>query len=58
MAMAAARIHCLVHHWNLVTIRGNSYRTRQHTELWHTLHDHRTTKPHQIAGDGVTDATN
>jgi hypothetical protein len=26
----------LVHHY-LVTIRGNSYRMRQHIELWHTL---------------------
>ena len=22
-----------------VTIRGNSYRMRRHTELWHTLHN-------------------
>jgi hypothetical protein len=28
----------LVHHCHLVTIRGNSYRMRQHTELWQTLH--------------------
>jgi hypothetical protein len=28
----------LVHHCHLVTIRGNSYRMRQHTELWNTLH--------------------
>ena len=27
----------LVHHCHLVTIRGNSYRMRQHTELWQTL---------------------
>jgi hypothetical protein len=27
-----------VHHCHLVTIRGNSYRMRQHTELWQTLH--------------------
>ena len=28
----------LVHHCHLVTIRGNSYRMRQHRELWQTLH--------------------
>ena len=37
-AMAAALIDRLVHHCHLVTIRGNSYRMRQHTELWQTLH--------------------
>jgi DNA replication protein DnaC len=31
--MAAALIDRLVHHCHLVTIRGNSYRLRQHTEL-------------------------
>ena len=35
--MAAALIDRLVHHCHLVTIRGNSYRLRQHTELWQTL---------------------
>jgi len=34
----AALIDRLVHHCHLVTIRGNSYRMRQHTELWHALH--------------------
>jgi len=33
--MAAALIERLVHLCHLVTIRGNSYRMRQHTELWH-----------------------
>ena len=28
----------LVHHCHIVTIRGNSYRMRQHTDLWHALH--------------------
>jgi hypothetical protein len=28
----------LVHHCHIVTIRGNSYRMRQHTELWQALH--------------------
>src|SRR5436190_21465627 len=36
--MAAALIDGLVHHCHLVTTRGNSYRMRQHTELWQTLH--------------------
>jgi DNA replication protein DnaC len=36
--MAAALIDRLVHHCHLVTIRGNSYRLRQHTELWQALH--------------------
>jgi DNA replication protein DnaC len=36
--MVAALIDRLVHHCHLVTIRGNSYRMRQHTELWQTLH--------------------
>jgi DNA replication protein DnaC len=36
--MAAALIDRLVHHCHLVTIRDNSYRMRQHTELWQTLH--------------------
>lgn len=36
--MAAALIDRLVHHCHIVTIRGNSYRMRQHTELWQALH--------------------
>jgi DNA replication protein DnaC len=36
--MAAALIDRLVHHCHIVTIRGHSYRMRQHTELWHALH--------------------
>ena len=35
--MAAALIDRLVHHCHIVTIRGNSYRLRQHTELWQAL---------------------
>ena len=34
----AALIDRLVHHCHLVTIRGNSYRLRHHTELWQALH--------------------
>ena len=41
--MAAGLIDQLVHYCHLVTIRGNSYRMRQHTELWQTLH-----APHRI----------
>jgi hypothetical protein len=36
--MTAALIDRLVHHCHLVAIRGNSYRLRQHTELWQALH--------------------
>ena len=35
--MAAALIDRLVHHCHLVTIRGNSYRMRQHTDVWQAL---------------------
>jgi hypothetical protein len=27
-----------LHHCHIVNIRGNSYRMRQHTELWQVLH--------------------
>jgi DNA replication protein DnaC len=43
--MAAALIDRLVHHCHLVTIRGNSYRMRQHTELWHALHNNQEPEP-------------
>jgi hypothetical protein len=36
--MAATPIDRLVHHCHIVTIRGNSYRMRQHTDLWRALH--------------------
>lgn len=35
--MAAALIDRLLHHCHVVNIRGNSYRMRHHSELWHTL---------------------
>ncbi len=35
--MAAALIDRLLHHCHIINIRGNSYRMRQHTELWRTL---------------------
>jgi len=37
--MAAALIDRILHHCHIVNIRGNSYRLRQHTELWKSLHD-------------------
>jgi DNA replication protein DnaC len=36
--MAAALIERLVHDCHIVMIRGNSYRMRQHTDLWQALH--------------------
>jgi hypothetical protein len=36
--MLSLLIDRLVHHCHLVTIRGNSYRLREHTELWQALH--------------------
>ncbi len=36
--MAAALIDRILHHCHLVNIRGNSYRMREHTELWQALH--------------------
>jgi hypothetical protein len=35
--MAAALMDRLLHHCHVVNIRGNSYRMRHHSELWHTL---------------------
>jgi DNA replication protein DnaC len=43
--MAATLIDRLVHHCHLVTIRGNSYRMRQHTELWQALHANQEPEP-------------
>lgn len=43
--MAAALIDRLVHHCHLVTIRGNSYRMRQHTDLWQALHTPADSEP-------------
>jgi DNA replication protein DnaC len=43
--MAAALIDRLVHHCHIVTIRGNSYRMRQHTDLWHALHTTQDPEP-------------
>jgi DNA replication protein DnaC len=38
--MAAALIDRLLHHCHIVNIRGNSFRMRQHTDLWKQLHTH------------------
>lgn len=35
--MAAALIDRVLHHCHIVNIRGNSYRMRQHTEVWRRL---------------------
>jgi len=35
--MAAALIDRILHHCHIVNIRGNSYRMRQHTEVWRML---------------------
>ena len=36
-AMAVALIDRLPHHCHIVNIRRNSYRMRQHRDLWQTL---------------------
>jgi hypothetical protein len=40
----------------IVTIRGNSYRLRQHTELWQTLHAPQDPEPtaRRLCGQGKT----
>jgi len=35
--MAAALIDRLMHHCHVVNIRGNSYRMREHNDLWHAI---------------------
>jgi DNA replication protein DnaC len=49
----AALIDRLVHHCHLVTIRGNSYRMRQHTELWQTLHAPQDPEPPPLVAGGL-----
>jgi DNA replication protein DnaC len=48
--MAAALIDRLLHHCHIVNIRGNSFRMRQHSELWKQLH-------HLSDGDSATAAS-
>lgn len=43
--MAAALIDRLLHHCHIVNIRGNSYRMRQHTDLWKALHPDEAPSP-------------
>lgn len=38
IAWRCDRIDCHVHHRHLVNIRGNSFRMRQHRDLWRSLH--------------------
>jgi len=55
--MAAALIERLVHHCHLVTIRGNSYRLRQDSELWQALHappDPKPTRRHRSCQEAQT----
>ena len=46
--MAAALIDRILHHFHIVNIRGNSYRMRQHTELWKALHSVASATPPPI----------
>ncbi len=43
--MAAALIDRVLHHCHLVNIRGNSYRMREHTELYRVLQDELLVSP-------------
>jgi DNA replication protein DnaC len=46
--MAGALIDRLMHHCHVVNIRGNSYRMREHTDLWHAIsskNEDQTTSP-------------
>lgn len=45
--MAAALIDRILHHCHIINIRGNSYRMREHTELWQALQtaDSQETRP-------------
>jgi DNA replication protein DnaC len=45
--MAAALIDRLLHHCHIANIRGNSYRMRQHSDLWQTLHGASEPEPHR-----------
>lgn len=55
--MAAALIDRLMHHCHVVNIRGNSYRMREHTDLWHAIQPEReetTSRNRRKAKDGKT----
>jgi len=51
--MAAALIDRLVDHCHIVTIRGNRYRMRQHTDLWQALHIRRSRNRPRTADGGL-----
>ena len=42
--MATALIDRLLHHCHIVNIRGNSYRMRQHADLFNTLRNNPAAK--------------
>jgi len=46
--MAAALIGHILHHCHIVNIRGNSYRMREHTELWQALHSAGSATPRPL----------
>lgn len=58
--MAGVLIDRLVHHCHIVNIRGNSYRMRQHAELYSVLHrrgqpaEPATTKARRRVREAVT----
>jgi DNA replication protein DnaC len=55
--MAAALIDRILHHCHIVNIRGNSYRMRQHTELWQALRqgsEESSTRSRRKAKEGRT----
>lgn len=55
--MAAALIDRLMHHCHVVNIRGNSYRMREHTDLWHAIqpeHKETTSQNRRKGKEGKT----
>jgi hypothetical protein len=55
--MASALIDRILHHCHIMNIRGNSYRMRQHTELWQALHqgsEESATRSRRKAKEGGT----
>ena len=48
--MAAALIDRVLHHCHLVNIRGNSYRMREHADLWQSLAHAGTEQPNSRRG--------
>jgi len=55
--MAVALIDRLMHHCHVVNIRGNSYRMREHTDLWHAIqpeHEDTTSRTRRKAKEAKT----